>query len=262
LRDSFSFVKVDTSTSQRDIKMNNLSDIVIKYNDSQKTYIAYFKGIEICRRKTPQSLKENICKKLEITGTRALMVQGMILPNIPKSVKQPTFPKMDLTFKIIAKVEEVRLQSLKLWPNAMTSQINVDFFNTTKVAGWAFPSRNMVKFNTVLAEENWDHFDETIRHEIAHLIAFKVYPRLKQAHGPEFRSVCQALGGSGRTFHSYDISSVRSGRTYNRFEGKCACMTHGVTKATADKIKKYNQTTCRRCKSKVVLTGNMITIKK
>jgi len=45
--------------------------------------------------------------------------------------------------------------------------------------------------------------DEIIPHEIAHILTNFLYPRVKQAHGPEWKAVCRALGGnSSRTCNS------------------------------------------------------------
>lgn len=42
----------------------------------------------------------------------------------------------------------------------------------------------------------------TIAHELAHFIAYKLFPNAQQWHGPEFRSIMQSIGYSGDTFHS------------------------------------------------------------
>jgi len=127
----------------------------------------------------------------------------------------------------------------------------VDFFDRGTVAGKAYRGINKVTFNTVLAKENPTLFDNTIIHEVAHLVVHKAYPFAK-AHGPEFKYVMRVLGGNGKRCHSYNVESVKVTKQYTRCVAKCDCQEHLVTPRTARVIHRY---TCKKCKSKIVLTG-------
>jgi SprT protein len=88
-----------------------------------------------------------------------------------------------------------------------------------KVAGWASCKRcritgqayNLkVRFNQDLirGDHYQDMLDETLPHEIAHLVCF-VNPALGRKHDSGWRRVCLALGGNGNTRHSYDVEYAR-----------------------------------------------------
>lgn len=129
----------------------------------------------------------------------------------------------------------------------------VTFVTKGKVAGRAFYSRHMVEFNSVLARENSEDFMDTIIHEVAHLVTHRLFPLAKQHHGPEFKRICQMLGGSGERCHNYDVSNVKRkiNKTYHIW--KCACQEHLLS---PQKHKKgMNGTTrysCRQCKTQVM----------
>jgi len=83
----------------------------------------------------------------------------------------------------------------------------------TKYAGVAyFNLTKGIKYNLafICSMENHTEFDRTIAHELAHVIQFRLYPRAKQAHGPEFRAIMLVLGYNGSTYHSYSVSKAKS----------------------------------------------------
>jgi SprT protein len=138
---------------------------------------------------------------------------------------------------------------------------DIEFYQKGTYAGLANVSRHVVKFNEVLAKNNPETFDNTISHEVAHLVAAKVYPRAKQAHGPEFKLVHQILGGSGARCHSYDVSGVRK-NAVKRIIGKCNCTSHNLTVGTARKILAREASYyCKLCKSTILLTNEIVTLK-
>lgn len=131
---------------------------------------------------------------------------------------------------------------------------NVEFFSTGAAAGFAQYSTNTVKYNEVLAKENGDEFDFVVIHEIGHLVTRKLFPKAKQAHGPEFRYVMRSLGGKESTRHSFDVSSVKVKRKVKRFIAKCNCRTHSLTSAKAKELSRFH---CKYCKSALALTGEI-----
>lgn len=68
-------------------------------------------------------------------------------------------------------------------------------------AGLAYRGRSLVTFNPTYVDQP-DFWETTIVHEVAHHLQRWIYPRAKQAHGPEFREIMARLGKSGRTHHS------------------------------------------------------------
>lgn len=73
----------------------------------------------------------------------------------------------------------------------------------TRTAGFAYYS-GKVSFNLtyLCSHPNQAELEDLIAHELAHIVQYRVYPRVKQAHGPEFRLIMQLIGYSGRTYHA------------------------------------------------------------
>jgi predicted SprT family Zn-dependent metalloprotease len=162
--------------------------------------------------------------------------------------------------QIIAKVSELTIKANSIWPSLNMVVPSVEFFNTTVKSGWARFSEHKVSFNIVLAEENPDTFENTVGHEISHLITNKLYPTLKQNHCRQFYGVMSKLGYSPNRFHSYNVTSVKKKVTLVRHEVKCACRTHLVTRAMALKIAYSWNYSCKECKTPVVYSGVVKTI--
>lgn len=153
--------------------------------------------------------------------------------------------------QIVAKVKEVTLLANKEF-NVNMPVPQVRFFAKGRVAGRAYYGEHLVEFNETLAKHNPEKFYQTVIHEVAHLVTFKVFPRAKQAHGPEFKLVDVRLGGRGTRGNTYDVSVSKVKKTYVRYVCKCACQEHYVTKKVADKAGRYR---CRTCRASLAYTG-------
>lgn len=79
------------------------------------------------------------------------------------------------------------------------------------IAGKAYYSGKIV-FNIayIMALDRPELFDETIAHELAHIVQYRLYPKAKQAHGVEFRDIMLWLGYSGNTYHDYNSSKAKN----------------------------------------------------
>lgn len=63
------------------------------------------------------------------------------------------------------------------------------------ILGQAFYREHMVKINpTYLAHSPHRVIDETVAHEIGHLVAFKIYGSYIRPHGKEWQNVCLDMG--------------------------------------------------------------------
>lgn len=138
----------------------------------------------------------------------------------------------------------------------------VKFFSKGAVAGKAWGDGTL-EFNTVLAQRAGIEFETTIYHEVAHLVVREVYPRAKQAHGPEFRYVMSCLGKSGRTYHSYDVSGLK--RTYNKNPTKyiysCGCGEHELSPLLHKRMSQGQRRRCNSCGCEIVYTNRIRTVK-
>jgi predicted SprT family Zn-dependent metalloprotease len=123
---------------------------------------------------------------------------------------------MDLEARFDAvrvKTQQILDQANKLY--GVQIMPTVSFNLKGRVAGWAGCKRCRVtgtardftlRFNRELISSK--HFDdilnETVAHEIAHLVCFS-RPDLGRNHDAGWRRVCLALGGNGKTRHDYDV---------------------------------------------------------
>ncbi len=126
----------------------------------------------------------------------------------------------------------------------------VSFKQRGKIAGSARYSQWEVRFNPVLLAENPEAFiNEVVPHEIAHLLTFKLFGRVRP-HGKEWQTMMtQVFGIPARTTHSFDISSVRG----STFLYRCACRDHHLSIRRHNKIVRqqtlYHCTLCRQALS-------------
>lgn len=77
-----------------------------------------------------------------------------------------------------------------------------------------------IRFNVLTLQEAWlleDTWRETAPHEVAHAAiavwALRIGRRVRP-HGREWRSLCLALGGSGRTTHALPLERARRHREF------------------------------------------------
>ena len=88
-------------------------------------------------------------------------------------------------------------------------------------AGYAQYDIHTVKLNPVFLMENTrDMIEDTIPHEVAHLVVYAVYfVRMRtypKPHGNEWKSVMFALGLNPTRCHNYDMGTVYAQRAENR----------------------------------------------
>lgn len=78
-------------------------------------------------------------------------------------------------------------------------------------AGVAWLGRNELGFNVPLLAQNETLMKLTVAHELAHLIAFRLYH--DKGHGKWWRYVCLALGGDGKRCFNTNEFNVQIQRT-------------------------------------------------
>jgi len=79
---------------------------------------------------------------------------------------------------------------------ALAARVRVEWnARMRSTAGVAFPSRSLVRLNPRLREFGDGEIDRTLRHELAHLLAYERSGRRRIApHGKEWRRACIDLG--------------------------------------------------------------------
>ncbi|QGM80209.1 SprT family zinc-dependent metalloprotease [Otariodibacter oris] len=121
-------------------------------------------------------------------------------------------------------------------------------------AGVAYLHKNEIRFNPILLTENGQDFiQQVVPHELAHLLVYQQFGRVKP-HGKEWQMMMETvLGIPAETYHCFDTSSVQG----QRFEYQCQCQTHWLSIRRHQAIlREKRQYICRQCKTTLQFVGN------
>lgn len=163
----------------------------------------------------------------------------------------------------------VAIAQKELTNAAKMFNINLDEFDVSieteekgTAAGtcWSLGNKYVLTYNVGIAKKNGiEAFNNTITHEIAHMIQKIVAPHAKQAHGPEFKRIHKALGGTGKTYHNYDIQGLRK-RKVKRHVYDCGCTEHQLTTGLHNKIVKLSGRgfSCKKCLNGITYVKTII----
>lgn len=82
-----------------------------------------------------------------------------------------------------------------------------------------------LRLNLAAARLDWQEMvAETIPHEVAHLVVMSLPRRFGQRpHGPDWRQVCQTLGGKGAVRHSLPLHPARRTRLWRYLDSDGIC---------------------------------------
>lgn len=111
-----------------------------------------------------------------------------------------------------------------------------------------------IRLNPVYWEINQDAlYGETITHEFAHHIVATIFPKAKQAHGPEFRQVCGHMGLPGDTFTEAFQNGGEKGK-HMRLPAYCPCgEVTGITFTILRRMEEGKPYNCPKCKGPIKL---------
>jgi SprT protein len=114
-------------------------------------------------------------------------------------------------------------------------------------AAVAYPTRNVIRINRRLLDQNADDFLlNTVPHEVSHLIAYRVHGRGIAPHGVEWAAIMREVYGlKPLRCHHYD---VRPGLT-TAYRYRCGCDAgHTFTTRRHNNARRGRLYLCRRCR--------------
>lgn len=122
---------------------------------------------------------------------------------------------------------------------------------TSNFSGWK------IRFNMDLLLENSSNMiNDTVPHEVAHLITFALYGVGVKAHGPEWQRITKELGGSGERCHNYNVVPAKKTR---KFMYLCDCgNNHIIGLNIHRKMQNGSQRFCVDCKSTITFLEEII----
>jgi SprT protein len=126
----------------------------------------------------------------------------------------------------------------------------ISFNQRGKIAGCARLQSNELRFNPVLLSDNMDDFlEEVVPHEVCHLLAYKLFGKVRP-HGKEWQSLMIELFGlKGQTYHQMDVTKVK-GKSFN-YQCECGPIELGIRRH--NKVVKGKQIyICRKCRSPLI----------
>lgn len=170
----------------------------------------YMRGIRIIASKT--GIQQSLVK--------AAIEHDCVAAVSGSTVVKPIVKESEIRVWLKEKVAETVNIANKLYGINMSTP-SVEFYRKGTCAGKAYYSQHKVMFNEVLAVENKSTFIETVKHEVAHLVAVKRFGDNARGHGNTFKSTLIQLGGTGERCHKYDCSSVKIKRT--KYVYSCTC---------------------------------------
>lgn len=125
----------------------------------------------------------------------------------------------------------------------------VTFRKSGRNAGTAFLQQNRINFNRVLLEHNASgYFSDVIPHEVAHLLCYQLYGRVKP-HGYEWqRMMRDTFQCQPQTRHCMDTAPLN----LPTIDYRCLCTTHALSRIRHNKMqRKKAKYICRYCNAEL-----------
>lgn len=149
-----------------------------------------------------------------------------------------------LQAQIIERVEQDYLQAEQFFKRSF-SRPELLFSLRGKSAGTAHLQLNKIRLNPILLTENPEVFlTQVVSHEIAHLLCYQVYGKVKP-HGQEWQGImAQVFNLRPHTTHQLNTQSV----TGQEFEYLCNCGSINLSIRRHNRVQRgQNQYRCKVC---------------
>jgi SprT protein len=106
-----------------------------------------------------------------------------------------------------------------------------------------------IRYNkTMLAENGQAFIEQTVPHEVAHLVARVVHGHHIRPHGDEWRSIMRLFGAKPIRCHNFTVTQT-SRREMRYFPYRCACSEHQLSAIRHHRTLAGTTYFCRRCGS-------------
>lgn len=157
---------------------------------------------------------------------------------------QPVYKHIPLHLQtaVMACLEKY-LKQASLLLQTQFSKPKVTYKKKGTIAGSAYLTRWEIQLNvTMLCENGHVFIDEVIPHELAHLLTFQQFGRVKP-HGKEWQYMMSVvLGQLPKTTHRFSVHKA------NSYHYVCLCQEHYLTQIRHNKVQKQRtQYMCKKC---------------
>ena len=108
-----------------------------------------------------------------------------------------------------------------------------------------------IRINAALLESHpQEMLAETVPHEVAHVVIYRLYGRRARPHGKEWKALMRAFGVDPAPCHTLPTEPVRQ---LKRFRYRCACVEDAwLTSIRHRRAQQGTDYVCRRCGQKLV----------
>jgi len=143
------------------------------------------------------------------------------------------------------KLKELRVKTRELFEVKIDPTISYDLRGQS--AGQANYRHNVIRLNRELLEKyTADFIDQTVPHEFAHLVAYRVYGSRIKPHGKEWKSVVLALDAKPVRTHSYEVTPTRRLKRF-RYQCDCPDSSYEITSVRHNRILRGHIYLCKKC---------------
>lgn len=112
-------------------------------------------------------------------------------------------------------------------------------------AGQAFVEENRIRLNGKLLAEYGERFvNDTLPHELAHMVVYRLYGRRVRPHGREWEAVMALFGAKPERCHQYAVEPVRRVTSY---EYHCFCRVHQLSAVRHARVQRGGRYVCQCC---------------
>jgi len=147
-------------------------------------------------------------------------------------------------------MQQARSRTAALLGSIAKASIEVRFDLRGKSAGQVRirpQGQYVIRYNLeLLKRQGADFLNETVPHEVAHVLAYHRHGPNIRPHGREWQRIMRQLGAEPSRCHDYDVSGL-SARQLQYFQYHCDCMEHQLSSIRHNKVAKGQRYLCRRC---------------